>query len=139
MLLRTPGSHAKSIEEVAEDLMSLEPEARGQKLEAVLSIDRLQFFPRLEAHSFAGRDRHFGAGARVASDASLARTHVEHAKPTQLNAITVGQRLLHALKDGFHRQLGLGLGDAGSGHHFVDDVELNHTRLPDAVSGRSLK
>src|SRR5208282_3435120 len=97
------------------------------------SINRLQFFARLEAHSFARRNRYFGAGARVASNAGLAGAHVEHAKSPQFNAMAAGQRLLHALEDGFHRQLGLGLGDAGFGHHFVDDVELNHERLPDAA------
>ena len=64
----------------------------------------------------------------------LARTHVEHAKAPQLNAIAAGQRLLHALEYSFHGQFGLGLGDAGLGHHFVDNVELNHKRLPDAGS-----
>src|SRR5271155_160779 len=113
--------------------------ALGTGYSVLTSVDRLQFFPRLEAHRLAGRNRHFSSGARIASDAGLARTHVEHAKSPQLNAIAVGQRFLHALKDGFHRQLGLGLGDAGSGYHFVDNIELDHERLPDAVSGSSLK
>src|SRR5580698_1739503 len=98
------------------------------------SVNRLQFLPRLEAHGLPRRNRHLGAGARIASDAGLARTHVEHAKSSQLNAIAVSQRLLHTLEDGFHRQLGLGLGDARPGHHFVDNIELNHEPLPDAVS-----
>ena len=78
-------------------------------------FDRLQLFARLETHGLARRDGHFGAGARVASDASLARTHVEHAKASQLDAIALGQRALHALEYGFHRHLGFGLGDAGRG------------------------
>src|SRR5580700_4104686 len=95
------------------------------------SVDRLQFFPRLEAHRFAGRNRYFSSGARIASDAGFARAHVEHAKSPQLNAIAVGERFLHALENGFYRQLGLG--DAGSGYDFVDNIELDHERLPDGV------
>ena len=99
----------------------------------LVSINRLQFFSWLEAHGLARRNRDFRAGARVASDAGLARTHIEHAKSTQLNAMALGQRLLHALKDGFYRQLGLRLREAGSGYHFVDDVELNNERPPDVA------
>src|SRR5580658_9500273 len=50
------------------------------------SINRLQFFPRLKPHRLAWRNRHLGSSARVASNAGLARAHVEHAKPSQLNA-----------------------------------------------------
>src|SRR5580700_2734281 len=98
----------------------------GGSQKTLLSINRLQFLPRLEPHRLAWRNRHLGSGARVASDARLSRAHVKHAKPPQLNAIAARQRILHALKDGFHRQFGLGLGDAGSGYHFVDNVELDH-------------
>ena len=61
--------------------------------------------------------------------------HIEDPESAQFNAIAAGQRILHALKHGFHCQLGLGLGDASSGDHFVDDVELDHERLPGTASG----
>ena len=51
------------------------------------SIDRLQFLAGLEADGLARRNRNFGAGARIASDAGLARAHVEHAKSAQFNAV----------------------------------------------------
>src|SRR5208283_642803 len=129
---------------LARNLTSGSPEAgsRSPKVEAwkpLSSINRLQFFAGLEADRLTGRNRDFSAGARVASDAGLAGADIEHAKASQLNAMAVRQRLLHALKDSFHRQLGLGLGDAGSSYHFVDDVELNHGRPPGASSGSSLK
>src|ERR1017187_589307 len=132
MLLRLAGMQAKPLDEACADPWDLRKPKPGSR-KPLFSIDRLQFFSRLKAHGLARRNRHFGAGARVASDAGLTRAHVKHAKSAQLDAIAVGQRLLHALKDGFHRQLSLGLSDAGSGHHFVDNVELNHERLPDAV------
>ena len=100
-----------------------------KEITETLSVDRLQLFPRLKAYSPSWRNGHFSAGARIAPDSSLARTHVEHSKSPQFNAIATGQRLLHALEDGLHGQLGLGLGDAGFSHHFINDVELNHKRL----------
>src|SRR5579863_3811379 len=110
--------------------------AEGRK---PFSINRLQFFPGLEPHRLARWNRNLCAGARIAADAGFSRAHVEHAESPQLNAVAVGQRLLHALKDGFHCQLGFSLGDAGSGYHFVDDVELDHKRLPGTASGQSFK
>src|ERR1700722_1067200 len=121
-MLHDGGTTAEALEE---------PGASNWKLPFL--INRLQFFSRLEAHGLARRNRNLGAGARVAADASLAWAHVEHAESAQFNTIAAGQRILHALKDGFHRQLGLGLSDAGSGDHFVDNVEFNHERLPGAV------
>src|ERR1700733_1439911 len=103
------------------------------------SVDRLQFFPWLKAHCPSWRNGHFGSRARVAPDSCLAWTHIEHTKTSQFNAVATGQRLLHAFEDGFHGQFGLGLGDASLGHHFIDDVELNHKRLPRAWSRWVLK
>src|SRR5208282_830528 len=93
-------------------------------------VNRLQLLAGLEADGLAGRNGNFGAGARIPSNAGLARTHVEHAETAQLNAIAVRERLLHALEDGFDGKLRLGLGDPGAVDHFVDDVELNHGYPP---------
>src|SRR5262249_39119954 len=86
----------------------------------------LQLFPRLEAHGFAGRNVDLSAGARIAADAGLARTHIEHAEAAQFDAFALPQRLLHAGENCLYRQLSLGLGDAGLVDHFVDDIELYH-------------
>src|SRR5438477_5934126 len=94
------------------------------------SIDRLQLFARLEAHRLARRNGNFRPSTRVAPDSGLARAYVKHSKAPQLNAIALGERLLHALKNGFDRQLSLGLGNTSFVDHFVDDVELDHERLP---------
>src|SRR5438067_12297757 len=64
-------------------------------------IDGLKFLARLEAHRFAGRNIYFGTGARVASDAGLARPNVEDSEAAQLDAVAATECLLHALKDGF--------------------------------------
>src|SRR5215469_13303524 len=98
---------------------------RGKRL-----IDRLQLFSRLEAHSFARRNVHLSAGARVAPDTSLARPDIEDSKAAQLNAFAMGQSLFHAAEYGLDRQFGFCLGDAGFVNHFVNDVELNHRSAP---------
>jgi hypothetical protein len=113
--------------------------SRTREARRFFSINRLQFFSRLETHGFAWRNGNLGAGTGIASNASFARAHIEYSKSPQFNALTMSERLLHAFEDSFHRQLGFGFGDAGSCYYFVDDVELNHEELPDAVSGRYLK
>src|SRR5258706_12866878 len=103
-------------------------------------VDGLEFLAGLEAHRLAGWDIDFRAGAWVASNAGLAGSHVEDAEATQLDAVAAGKRALHALKDGFHGHFRLGFGDAGLGHHFIDDVELDHAWTPQTakqlLSGR---
>src|SRR5207237_3281738 len=87
-------------------------------------IDRLQLLAGLETHRFSRRNGNLRPGTRVASDAGLARAHVKHAETAQLDSVAFRQRLLHALEDGFHGQLGFGLGDAGLVNHFVDMSSL---------------
>src|SRR5213593_1354922 len=58
--------------------------------------DVLEVFARFETNGPAGRDAHFLAGARVASDAALARFHLEDSEPAQLDAFA-------ALLGGPHR------------------------------------
>jgi len=94
------------------------------------SIDRLQFFSRLESHRPAWRNGNFSTGAGIASNAGFARPHVEYTKSPEFNAVTRGERFLHTFEDCLHGQLSLGLGDPCFGHHFVDDVELDHAGLP---------
>jgi len=103
-------------------------------------VDGLQLLPRFEAYGLSRRDADFGPGTRIAPNAGFARTHIKNAESAQLNALTVGQGFLHALKDRFYRQLRLGLGDAGFVDHFVDDIELNHgSALLNCQKGRNLQ
>src|SRR5215831_2909331 len=104
-------------------------------------VDGLQLLSRFEAHGFSGWNVHLCAGARVAADTGFARAHVKNTKSAQFNALAPCQRLLHAVKHGFHGQLSLGFGDAGFIHHFVDDIELNHRSalLANCQKGRNLQ
>src|SRR5579862_3288960 len=97
------------------------------------SLDGLQFLAGLKAHGFPGRNRNLGAGPRVAPNASLSGANVEHAKSTQLNTVASGKRTLHALEDRFDGQFSLGFRDSSLVHHFIDNVEFNHRRLPRAL------
>src|SRR5258708_74419 len=62
-----------TLEKCAADLL-------GTRYSVLTSIDRLQFFPGLEPYGLARRNRDLGPGAGVASNAGLARTHIEYAK-----------------------------------------------------------
>jgi hypothetical protein len=118
---------------------SHERHPKAQSLEPKFSVDRLQLFPGFEANGLSGRNGNFGAGARIASDAGLARAYVEDAKAPQLNAIALGERFFHALENSFDGELGFGLGDAGFIDDFVNDIQLDHEGLPLAVCGEGTK
>src|SRR5438477_6794505 len=103
------------------------------------SVNRLQLLSWLEAYRLTGRDGNLRSGARISSDTGFSRPDVEYPKAPQLNAIALGEGSLHAFENSFHGRLGLGFGNASLVDHFVDDVQLNHRRLPAAGSLRSTK
>src|SRR5271166_5071937 len=92
-------------------------------------VDGLQLFAGFEADCFAGWNVDFCAGARVAPDAGLARPHSEDTEAPQFDAIAARERFLHALKHGFDRLFGLGLGNAGLVDNFVDQIQFDHKWL----------
>jgi len=89
----------------------------------------LQLFAGLESNRFSGRDRNLRASSGVPADASLARTDVEDAKATKLDAFAAAQGTLHAFENRFHCHLGFRLGDSGPIHYFVDDIGFNQNTL----------
>src|SRR6266404_2577247 len=97
-------------------------------------LDRLQFLAGLEANSLAGRDADFGARARIASDAGLARADVEHTKAAKLNAVAAFEGLLHAGKDRLNSHFSLGFRDPSLFHHVVDDIQLDQRSRPPPVA-----
>src|SRR5712691_4819202 len=82
-------------------------------------IDGLQLLAWLKAHGLAGWDRHLGAGARIATDAGLARPDIEYTKSPQFNAIAFGESCFV--------------------NHFINNVELDHERLPVRECSQSTK
>ena len=91
----------------------------------LFSIQDVQFLARFEADSFAGRNVHFGSGPRVATDACLSRPHIEDAKATKLDAISVGQGFFQALKNGVDCSFGFYARQTGPFDHVMDDVLFN--------------
>lgn len=85
-------------------------------------VQSLQFLAGFEANCFAGRDRHFGACSRIASDSGFARSNVEDAKSSKLDAVPLPQGFLHGFKDSFNRHLRFRFGDTGPVYDFIDDV-----------------
>lgn len=88
-------------------------------------LQGLQFLARLETNCFARWNRDLRAGARVAPDAGLAGLHREDAETAKFNAIALFERALHFSEDRLNGHFGLGLGDPGLIHDFVDDIELD--------------
>jgi hypothetical protein len=85
----------------------------------------MQFFARLEAHSFAGSDADLGAGSGISADASFAGADAENAKSAQFDALPGGESPFQALENRIHRGLCLGARQARALDYMMDDVLLN--------------
>jgi flavin reductase (DIM6/NTAB) family NADH-FMN oxidoreductase RutF len=90
----------------------------------------LQLFAGLEPNGFARGDCDFSARARVASNAGLARPHIEDSETPQFDALALCECPLHTLKHGLHGHLGLGFGDTRAIDYFVNDIELDQNHPP---------
>ncbi len=97
---------------------------------AAVLIEKLKVFSRLESNSFPGIDFHFRPGAGIASHAGLSRLDREDAEPTQLNALSFGHCLLHALKDHVHGCFRLGARQSSSLHNLLDEVLFDQEGSP---------
>src|SRR5260370_39275023 len=89
----------------------------------------MECLARLESDGLSRRNRHLGCGARVTAHRVLARLDVEHAEPSQFDAIAVSEGLFHALENRLHGHLRLGLGDHGFADDFVYDIQLYQSIL----------
>src|SRR4051812_12375023 len=74
----------------------------------------------------SGGDLHFGAGARVAAQASGALAGVEGAEADQGDLLVLAQARLHATDQRVDRALGRGLGDLRGLRDLVHEVGLVH-------------
>jgi hypothetical protein len=59
----------------------------------------MEFFARLEANGFTGRDAYLGAGTRVATNACFTGLHIEDSETAEFDAIARSERVLHSFKD----------------------------------------
>src|SRR5438105_14300372 len=87
----------------------------------------MQFFTWLEAHCFSRGDADLCPGARIASNASLPRSHAEDAEAAQFNALSRSQGFFKSFKHGVDCRFGLGAWQACALNHMVHDVLFNQS------------
>src|ERR1700722_12792919 len=134
---QAPTAHRTSLDGSLDADTQPAPGDNRLRTSAVL-LKRLQFLAGLKSDRLAGRNRHFGAGARIAADARLPWAHVENPEAAQLDPLALSERPLHAFKHRFDRHLRLRLGNAGSVDHFINDVEFDQSRLLSPLLPRNL-
>ena len=88
----------------------------------LFSVEEVEFLARLEADRFAWGDADFSAGAGIAADAGLARTHVEDPKAAELDALTFGEGALEGFEYGIDSGFGFITLQPGALNHLVNDV-----------------
>src|SRR5262249_38252815 len=94
----------------------------------------LQLFAGFEAHNFARGDADFFAGARIAADSSLSRTHAEHTESAEFDALAAAHGVFQRLAYGFHGLLAF---DPTHSHAVffellqdgIHDIQLDHSSL----------
>jgi len=87
--------------------------------------DVLQVLTGFEPDRTPGRDSNFLARSRVATNAALARLHLEDAEAAELNPVASLHRDPHRIEHRVDRYLGFDLGDIGDLRDLVDDVDLD--------------
>ncbi len=97
-------------------------------------LQGLQLLAGLKAHGLAGRNRDFGAGARVSANPGLTRLYVEYTEAAQLDSVALFEGLFHGFEDRLNGHFRFGLGNAGFIDNFVNDIQLDQS----ISSGRSL-
>jgi hypothetical protein len=82
----------------------------------------VEVFSGFEADGFTWSDGDFGTGARVASDACFAGLNGEDTESSQLDSVSLGERLLHGLEDRVDGCFGLGPDEPGSFDDALDEI-----------------
>jgi hypothetical protein len=85
----------------------------------------LQLLAWFEANRLSRRNGDLGTRTRVAANARLPRPHVEDAEAAQFYSITLGESLLHRLKDCLDSHFRLRFGYAGAVYNLVNDIQLD--------------
>jgi hypothetical protein len=93
-------------------------------------VQRVKFFPGLEADGLAGRDADFRSRPGIAAYARLAGTDAEDAEAAQFNAVAGGKGLFEALKDGIHGGFRFGAGQPGALNDVMHNILLDQSIYP---------
>jgi hypothetical protein len=114
----------ESAQDVSQSQQSQRTDLRGFcGIGADRRIRQMEFLARLEADRLARSDRHLGAGARVPSDACLARTHIEDPKTAKLDPVAGRKRFLQALEDRCRSRAIAGFGNRRCEHGMIRAVQ----------------
>ena len=98
-----------------------------------LGVENVQFLAWLEAYRFARGNVDFGSGPGIAADPGLSRPYIEDTEAAQLNAVSVRQGFLEALKNGVDCSLGLHTRQPGAFDYVMDDVLFNQCLHPETL------
>ena len=98
-----------------------------------LRVENVQFLARFEAHRFARGNIDFSSGPGIAPDPGLSRPHIENTEAAQLNAVSVRQGFLEALKNGVDCSLSFYAGQSRAFDYVMDDVLFNQCLHPETL------
>jgi hypothetical protein len=102
----------------------------GTGTSTCLGVQGVELFAWLESDGFAGGNADFRSGSWVAADACLARTDAENTEAAQFNAISRGQGLFEAFKNGVHGGFRFGAGQPGALNDVMNDILLDQSVYP---------
>ena len=97
--------------------------------ERSLHLDAPEFFSRLESDTLALRDVHAGSGLDVPPLAGFAGPGFEDAEPSDLDAVSIQEGLLHPLRKQINHLQGRGFGHGQGLHQGGGDIDLDHDCL----------
>ena len=93
-------------------------------------VECVQLLAGLEAYGFAGGDADFGAGARIATDAGLARADAEDAETAEFDTFSCCEGFFEALKHRIDGRFCLGSRKACALDDLMNNVLLDQCRRP---------
>jgi len=96
-----------------------------ETIRRIASIQQVQLFTGLEAHSLSWGNRDFCSGAGITPNAGFSRFDGEDAEASQLNAVTLAKRLFHGLEDGIDGGFRFDTGKPSTFHNSLDEVLLD--------------
>lgn len=102
---------------------------------SVSLVERLEIFARLEADGAPRRDVDASAGARIAAYPGFAWPYREYPETAQLDAVAVGEGMLHCAKDRIDGRLRLVARQPRALHDTLDEILLDQAQTPFRVKG----
>ena len=103
---------------------------QGALVSGCIGVQGVEFLAGLESNGFARGDADFRSGSGVAADARLAGPDAEDAEAAQFNAVSRGQGLFQAFKNGVHGGFRFGAGQPCTLNDVMNDILLDQCIYP---------